>query len=328
MPTDYVLFVHGVKTRDRDEFQQSATQLLTGITQAPGSVERTIKPIFFFWGDQSVEAQARLVAGFESSEQKWKQFWFRDFRTEQILEFVGDAALYLSRHVGSNVVRAFYQQVLAQGLKDSRPERGDRLHLVTHSWGTVILFDILFAGRWEDPRLDEGSTADIRDLVQQIRRAFFGLDPNPDGGLPLASINTLGSPIALFTLLKLTGESSHDLSPSLNELIKNLYDRRNGRPLPWQNFAHPGDPIAYPLEGVITQLLQQGSGKRYVAIEDIIHSDPFPRSLRNLGNLLPFTRQRLLPILSGGDAHSSYWANPMVAEAISSVIQASMESPD
>ncbi|MBW4654337.1 MAG: DDHD family phospholipase [Kaiparowitsia implicata GSE-PSE-MK54-09C] len=327
MPTDYMLFVHGVKTRSKEEFRKSATQLSDGIALGISNPTRTVKPICFFWGDQSKDAQDKLVHGFKHSEEKWNQFWFRDFRTEQILEFVGDAALYLSRHVGSNVVRAFHQQVLQDGLKDASAEAGDRLHLITHSWGTVILFDILFARRWEDERLDQDtSTRDIRQCVQDIRNTFFGLTPNPGRGIPLASIHTMGSPIALFTLLKLTGESSHDLSPRLNELVKNLYDSREGKPLPWRNFAHPGDPIAYPLEGLLPQLLQQGASQDYVQIEDVVQGDRFPNRLRNLGNLLPFTRQRLLPLLSGGDAHGSYWSSAAVAQSIGSVIQASMDS--
>jgi hypothetical protein len=322
MPTDYILFVHGVKTRDKDEFCRLATILLNGIKKSMNNPSRDLKPIFFFWGDQGKNAQARLAEGFRQSEAKWKQFWFRDFRTEQILEFVGDGALYLSRHVGSNVVREFHKQVLKEGLKDANPSQGDRLHFVTHSWGTVILFDILFASRWEDDRLDnDTSTKDIRALIQDIRNALFGLPPVPERGIPLASIHTMGSPLALFTLLTVTGESSNDLSPKLNELIKNLYDLRNNQPLPWRNFAHPGDPLAYPLEGVMPQLLKQGNSDKYVQIEDIINGkgNPF-----NLGNLLPFTRQRLLPLLSGGEAHGSYWENETVAKTIGSVIQQSM----
>lgn len=323
MPTDYILFVHGVKTHDEKEFRRIATLLLAGIQQSIQTSARQIQPIFFFWGNQGIDAQKRLVKGFEQSEAKWKQFWFREFRTEQILEFVGDAALYLSRHVGSNIVREFHRQVLQEGLKNANPAQGDRLHLVTHSWGTVILFDMLFARRWEDEDLkNDASTKDIPDLVNRIRNALFGLPPNPEGGLPLASVHTMGSPIALFTLLTMTGESTHDLSPKLNELVKNLYVQRQGQPLPWRNFAHPGDPIAYPLEGVMPQLLKQGDSDKYVQIEDIVNGKGNPS---NLGNLLPFARQRLLPLLSGGEAHGSYWANEVVAKTIGTVIQQSMQ---
>jgi hypothetical protein len=322
MPTDYILFVHGVKNHDRDGFQRTATTLFNGIKNSISDPSRELKPIVFFWGDQGIPAQERLQQGFEQSPQ-WKQFWFRDFRTEQILEFVGDGTLYLSRHVGSNIVREFHKQVLKEGLKDANPAQGDRLHFVTHSWGTVILFDILFATRWEDERLDkDNSTKEIRALVQEIRNALFGLPPVPDRGIPLASIHTMGSPLALFTMLSVTGESTNDLSPRLNEFVKNLYDQRNGKPLPWRNFAHPGDPIAYPLEGVMPQLLRQTDSDKYIQIADLVNGKGNPM---NLGNLLPFTRQRLLPILSGGDAHGSYWTNELVAKTIGSVIQQSMQ---
>lgn len=317
MPTDYILFVHGVKTRNRSEFERLATILFTRIQASVPNTSRTLKPIFFYWGDQGIDAQNKLVNGFKTSEATWKKFWFRDFRTQQIVEFVGDGALYLSRHIGANVVRQFHQQVLVNGLANANFEQ-DRLHFVTHSWGTVILFDILFASRWDDERLDTAnSTKDVRRLVQAIRNSLFGLPPRPEVGIPLASIHTMGSPLALFSLLTVTGESSNDLSPRLKDFIEALYRDRNNQPLPWRNFAHPGDPIAYPLEGVLAQLMRHDNGTTYVETQDIVSHQ---WNLFNLGDLLPFTRQRLLPLLSGGTAHGSYWENETVARVISSVI--------
>ena len=144
MPTDYILFVHGVKVHDQKEFERLATILLKRIQDSISDKSRVVKPIFFFWGDLNLPAQKELVARLKDSS-KWNDFWFRDFRTEQILEFVGDAALYLSRHVGTQVVQRFQEQALS-ALKGVQPS--DRLHIITHSWGTVILFDILFARRW------------------------------------------------------------------------------------------------------------------------------------------------------------------------------------
>jgi hypothetical protein len=309
MPTDYVLFVHGVKVHDQKEFERLSTILLNRIRDSISDKSRTVKPIFFFWGDLNLAAQRELVGGFKASS-KWKDFWFQDFRTEQILEFVGDAALYLSRHVGTQVVKRFQDQALGvlRGGKTS-----DRLHIITHSWGTVILFDILFARRWEDPTLE----TDIRESVKQLRNILFGIDPNPQSGIPIASIQTMGSPLALFSLLKISGNingaSTHDLTPELTNLLENLYKLRQ-KPIPWRNFAHPGDPFAYPLEGVIPMLLSNST--RYVEIQDVITDQ---------GNILnrPFS-QKLLPLLWGGEAHGSYWDNPLVSKTISEVIRATV----
>ncbi len=311
MATDYLLFVHGVKTRRESEFRDLATTLFNGIKRAVPDRSRVLKPVFFFWGDLNQAPQAALLRGFETSS-KWKDFWFRDFRTEQVLEFVGDAALYLSRHVGSELVKKLRIKMLEE-FKDVQP--GDRLHLVTHSWGTVILFDILFAARWEDEKLDEA----VLTSVQRIRNLLFGIPldaktPIPDGnvykGLPVASIHTMGSPIALFSLISVTGESTHDLTPKLKELLENLYNNSRQKPLPWCNYAHPGDPLAYPLEGVMPLLLDENTA--LVGIRDIITEK---------GNFLvkPFS-QTLAPLLSGGDAHNSYWKNATVAKAIGDVI--------
>lgn len=309
MPTDYVLFVHGVKVHDKKEFERLSNILLNRIRDSISDKSRTVTPIFFFWGDLNLAAQKELVGGLQASS-KWKDFWFQDFRTEQILEFVGDAALYLSRHVGTQVVQKFKDQALGvlRGAKTS-----DRLHIITHSWGTVILFDILFARRWEEPSLE----IEIRESVKQLRNILFGIDPHPESGIPIASIQTMGSPLALFSLLKISGNingvSTHDLTPELTNLLENLYQLRQ-KPIPWRNFAHPGDPFAYPLEGIIPMLLS--NSKRYVEIQDVI---------TDKGNILnrPFN-QKLLPLLWGGEAHGSYWDNPLVSKTISEVIRATV----
>jgi hypothetical protein len=305
MATDYVLFVHGVRHRSRETFIKTSQNLLRAIGESLGDRDRVLKPIYLFWGDLNVEPQNRLRAGLQGSPQ-WRHLWMQTFRTDEVLEFVGDAALYLSRHVGAQVVRRF-QKTALRPIEQGSPD--DRLHLVTHSMGTVVLFDLLFAGRWEDPRLDAyESTHDIRPIIQQIRNSLFGVGRNPEVGLPIASIHTLGSPIALFSLLSVTGESTHDLTPELKKLLQNLYHQRGRRSLPWNNLIHPGDPIAYPLQGVMGQLL--GTAQLYVHTRDILTDKSNP--LLNIG---------LLPILKGGDAHNSYWQNRVVAETIGKAIR-------
>jgi hypothetical protein len=300
MATDYVLFVHGVNNRSRSEFEQTSQGLLAGIRQSLNDSSRTLKPIYLFWGDLNIAPQQKLLKGLEASPQ-WQKLLFRDFRTQEILEFVGDAALYMSRHVGAQVVYRFKETAL-EPLQGAAP--GDRLHLVTHSMGTVILFDLLFAGRWEDPRLDQdSSTRNVRELVSQIRNALFGTGSKPGVGLPIASIHTMGSPIALFSLLSVTGESSHDLTPNLRSLLQNLYHQRGKQSVPWRNFIHPGDPIAYPLQGLMPDLLK--NAQLYVHLQDVITENRNP----------PFTLGRL-PLLWGGDAHGSYWKNRRVAKTI------------
>ncbi|MEM6518939.1 MAG: hypothetical protein AAF892_06745 [Cyanobacteria bacterium P01_D01_bin.71] len=305
MATDYILFVHGVRQRSRDNFIRTSQGLLKTIRDSHLRSDRPIKPIYLFWGDLNVEPQDRLRDGLQASPQ-WPKLWMQQFRSEAVLEFVGDAALYLSRHVGAQVVRRFHQTMQAIA-PPSAP--GDRLHLVTHSMGTVILFDLLFAARWEDPRLDaDVSTQDIRPLIAQIRNTLFGLGSDQDIGIPIASIHTLGSPLAMFSLLSVTGESTHDLTSNLQILLQKLYRQRGLRSLPWYNLIHPGDPIAYPLQGVMAQLL--GTAQLYVHTRDVITERTNP--LINIG---------LFPLLKAEKAHNSYWQNRVTADTIANTMR-------
>jgi hypothetical protein len=317
MATDYILFVHGVNNRSEEAFRQQALQIFERIQAniSPNS-SRTLKPVVLFWGNVSQTSIEVLFKGLNDAP-SWKQFWFQNLRNQQVIPFVGDAALYLSRTVSTQIIQQMTQQALDQmrlsleALQAKSPVQGDfshdRLHLVTHSWGTVILFDILFASRWEDSQLP----AETRQAVQNIRSSFFGVG-NPaiqDRGIPIASIHTMGSPIALFNLINASGGKSFDLTPNLKTLLASLYATTN-KPLPWFNYAHPGDPIAYPLEGIMPLTLDEAI--QYVRIQDIISPTSFWEK--------PLS-QTVIPLLFGGDAHSSYWKTDSVAKTIGGVIQ-------
>ena len=78
----------------------------------------------------------------------------------------------------------------------------------------------------------------------------------------------------------------------------------------WRNYAHPGDPIAYPLEGVIPILL--GGGRECVDVQDIMSPSSWIEGLFG---------QSILPVINGGKAHGSYWTEPKVAQMIGEIIQ-------
>lgn len=305
MAIDYVLFVHGVKQRQPEQFNRTVQGLLQNAQRSIGNNGRTIKPIVVFWGDLNVQPQANLRQGLEASPQ-WRNLWLADFRIKEVVEFAGDAALYLSRHVGAQVVQRF-QQIAAPILQRAQPE--DRLHLVTHSLGSVILFDLLFAARWDDPSLDQdASTRQTRQTVIQLRNTLFGLGQEPKRGIPISSVHTLGSPIALFSLLSVTGDSTHDLTKDLRTMLQTLYHQQGKKALPWYNYLHPGDPIAYPLQGLMPRLM--GNAQLYVHVRDII--------TEHRG--LPITLGRL-PLLWGGDAHSGYWQSSTVVKTLAEVLR-------
>lgn len=141
MATDYILFVHGVNTREVREQPEYAAQLFDRIQKSVSGHKRDVKKVALYWGDVNINAETQLLTTLKSSP-LWEQIWFREFREKQLLQFAGDAALYISRHIGSKVVNKLKTQAL-DALKNHQPDA--RLHLVTHSWGTVILFDVLFA---------------------------------------------------------------------------------------------------------------------------------------------------------------------------------------
>jgi hypothetical protein len=229
--------------------------------------------------------------------------------------------------MGAKVAADVAEQIAK--LKDSTRE--DCLHLVTHSLGTVILFDLLFSSRWDD------EAARGHESVMAIRDAIYGLDPHPRQGLRLGSITTLGSPIGIFSLMDVNqptvdaqsdpskATSTRDITPGLVKLLENLHQALDGNKLPWLNFVHPGDPIASPLEGILPPMID--GEKTYVDIRDRlvpaniaeVFKEPFSEALLEL-IAQPF-RQTVVAILGGGNAHVSYWQSPSVAEGITQLIK-------
>jgi len=312
MSTDYIVFIHGVNVRNEAAYNKQANEMFQNIKASIKDSSRTLKPVIFYWGNVVQDSTNSLLRGLESSPQ-WKDFWFQDLRTTQFLPFVGDAALYLSRTVSKAIVEQLTEQAIKQiglSLEELKhPPEGDRLHLVTHSWGTVVLFDILFSSRWEE----DAVTIETRQLIENMRRGFFGVGTGSEKefGIPLASIHTMGSPIALFNLVNIQGGNSFNLTPKLKELLEKLQEKLN-KPLPWKSYAHPGDPIAYPLKGVIPLFLDLAKDQNIVSVEDVMSPSSW------IGGLFG---KSILPVINGGKAHGSYWAERKVAQMIGNVIQ-------
>jgi hypothetical protein len=320
MPTDYVLFNHGVNTREARPNAQYADALFKLIqqhyNQAPA---RTLKKVALYWGDVNQDQEQLLLKAYRDSS-IWDQLWFRQLRENQFMQFIGDGALYISRLGGSKIADALEMQ-MTTGLQGFDPKE-DRLHIVTHSMGTVILFDMLFTARW-DPDDAPGHAS-----VTAMRKELFGVYPNPAQGIRIGSISTMGSPIGFFSLMnadqsmvnaKDNASSTHDISTGLEQLLDSLYQEL-GRKLPWYNFAHPGDPIAYPLEKLLPQLVD--GRKRYIDVQDIL---THPTTLTDLLSE-PFS-QSLFALLHGGEAHNSYWQSDQVAKMIAQAIDRALQAP-
>ena len=308
MPTDYIMFIHGVNTKDDLINPQYAKGLINLLNQSFGN-SPCVKYISLYWGDIMENPKLELKQKLQQSTPEWSQVWMKDFRENQIMSFAGDAVLYISRHVGYKAVERI-ANVIQKELSNATSE--DRLHFVGHSWGSFILFDIFFAGRWDTdiPGYKE---------IQSIRSLIFGLPPVPENGIRLASIHTMGSPIAFFNLINIAGTnekggSTHNITTQLNLMLENLKSEFNGRKLPWWNYIHPGDLIAYPLAQVGKALINEQNEQSVIIMDKVVQDDWLSLFF------LPLS-QTILPIVHGGDAHQSYWNSKTIAENIIQIIK-------
>jgi hypothetical protein len=323
MPTDYVLFNHGVNTRDSRPQPDYADALFALIQQHYHQVQgRTLKKIALYWGDVNKEQEQKLLDAYQGSS-IWDNLWFQLFRGKQVMQFVGDGALYVSRYGGSRIAEALEKQTI-EGLQ--QPVSGeDRLHIVTHSMGTIILFDMLFSARW-DPDYAPGHAC-----VASMREALFGVSPGPEQGIRISSITTMGSPMGFFSLMDVDQSTedakddkgniicTHDITPRLQKLLASLYQEQ-GKKLPWYNIAHPGDPIAYPIEKLLPQLVDVNS--QYIDVHDIL-----THSISVTDFLTEPLSQSLFALLHGGEAHGSYWHSDEVAKKIAQAIEQALQPP-
>jgi hypothetical protein len=312
-PRDYVLFIHGVNTR-QPTYADELKNLINRATP--------IKPIVIFWGDVSDDEERKLLEGYRKSP-AWDKLWFSNLREREILSFAGDAALYLSRHIGAKVAERIAEQLAP--LKECTIE--DRIHVVSHSWGTVILFDLLFSSRW-----------DQNESVMAIRDATYGVignDADPTRGIRLGSVSTMGSPIGLFSLMDVNPPlvdarndpsepvSTHDITPGLVKLLEYLYVALGERRLPWRNFLHPADPIAGTLSGILLEMVDPTG--TYIEIQDVLV--PLAKLFQNpirpvfLDALSWLFRGGAVSVLDAGNAHGSYWTSPRVVEEITTLIK-------
>jgi hypothetical protein len=318
MGTDYVLFIHGVNVRSED-YAEPLMDLIR--SEIPDS-SLVMLPVFFGQLNEMREWELR-TANVEAPI--WPHLWFTHVRSESLFRFVGDAALYLSRAIGGAIADRVRDTI---ELQITHAQPGDRLHLVAHSLGTVILFDMLFSSRWDNPPDLPGY-----DSVQFLREALYGIagpSGDPCVGIQLSSITTMGSPLGLFKLIDVdttTASSplaSHDITPRLQIMLRYLRARMEGQKLPWRNYLHPGDPIGSPLQVLLPLLLgEEGS---FVDVADILVpsnplemlAEPFPASLSDL--LMGLVGWSDASILDGVNAHRSYWQSHRVAHDIANTI--------
>lgn len=296
-----IIYIHGVNTRKQKYDRHYADELnqLIGLSLAKKNVQLT-NPLPLYWGNVLVQEEQRLFGRMQLCD-AWEHLQLKSFREKQVLQFIADAALYISRMAGKQVVNALHAQIVAdQATSGGGGYQNTVVHLVAHSWGTMILFDLLFAERWNDPSLDE----ETRNKVKYIRNIFFGIDPTPNLGTLVGSINTMGSPIALFSLMNKDGDGSHSISENLSKLISALGKRLKGDQVPWNNFLHPGDLIGWPLQKVLPPMLWEAA----------------PIDIKDIVTEFATVEWEPISVMLAGQAHGSYWSSLLVAEKIAATI--------
>jgi hypothetical protein len=313
---EYLIFIHGVNTREIREQPDYAKPLIERIEQRKTS-EMTLKSVPLYWGDVNRDEEESLLEDLKDSK-AWDKLQFKQFRSKQLLQFVGDAALYISRSVGRKIVDKLIEQ-LNTGLQDFNSET-DHIHLITHSMGTIILFDVLFSSRW-----DAQNVYDYQG-VEQLRQYIF------QGGTPVRSIHTMGSPLGLFSLMTISDTSlpnTHEITPRLRAYLQALCSQLEG-PFPWKNYLHAMDIVATSIETMLPKMLGEPA-KGCLHVEDIVTQESgildklFSRLSANLSlEEVEGEVEEIQLAIFGGSAHSSYWSSPVVASTILETIKTTL----
>lgn len=169
-----------------------------------------------------------------------------------LLLSVGDVLIYLTKPGGEQIRQRLIDKIVAvrEKLVREQPRRQHYVSIVAHSLGSVVAYDVcaLFGTRY-------------RDAV---------------AGLGLSSFFTLGSPLALFTLMQYGGAAPHYAQRGV------FLDRPDGSGQ-WINFYDQQDPIAFPLRDVYPPLIGV-PGRDYVIRDRRVQTGTFHAHLNYFNN--------------------------------------------
>ena len=222
----------------------------------------------------------------------------RDLR-QFMINSVGDLLIYLTFH-GKQQIQSRLKQAILQAYTDQPNASQPTVSVIAHSLGSVVLYDLA---------------------------RYFGSTPEGQaeiGAIQLANVFTMGSPLALFSLLEYqqpthTDQASRSLNaPQIEQTQRSLlndgqsqhrysrpYSKRgivldtpNGR---WLNFYDQQDPIAYKLHNFYQT--DETTGVEPSPITDIA------------------VQTGVL------HAHSGYWTSTDVARAIAAQLKNSIDAP-
>jgi hypothetical protein len=283
-----VFFIHGVATRNA-EYSKQLQSLIRG---AVASRNQPL-PHFCagFWGNVYKQT-GQLWNWIHQDLQELKRshpqvdiqdaFRYQALREDFLSQFFGDALTYFNPERGQAIRDAIADQ-LYQFLKHHPDE--DELHLITHSLGSVILWDVLFSDRFacDDPAYT------IRSLISTSKQK-----------MRLKSITTMGAPILFFNMML-------DIRP---EQVKAFAAKYQPESLRWINIIHASDIVAYPLEASLNAKL----------MPNLVFRDRFIWADANGAEKAArtFGQAHAAMALAVSDAHGSYWNSRGTARLITS----------
>jgi hypothetical protein len=205
-------------------------------------------------------------------------FHYHQRREQLISGFFNDIFNYLNPKQGREVRRLIARQFLTF-LADSPLE--EDLHIVAHSLGSVILWDILFS--------DTFAPSDPAFYIRDVIKGLSG--PGSGRKVKLRTITTLGSPLLFFNRVL-------DIDV---QTLKQFASRYITTPLRWLNVIHASDVFAYPIRASLE-------------LED----SPLFLQDQYLGerNILKKSVGDLTMALGLVTEHSRYWRSTRVARLI------------
>ncbi len=289
-----VFFIHGVATKNADYSKQLQNLLREEFLKRDCPL-----PHFYagFWGNvlkQTGQIWNWIHQDLQNLKKSYPQvnpkdiFRYQEFREDFISEFFGDVLTYFHTAKGLDIRDSIADQ-LYKFLKHHPVDQ--ELHLVTHSLGTVILWDVLFSDRFESD-----------DPAYTIRSLILSNSESDNSQPLLKSITTMGSPILFFNMMI-------DVQPSK---IRDFVEQFHVNPLRWLNILHSSDIIAYPLESAIraTNTPNLFFRDKYIWAD----ANPAERTARTLG------QGQAAMAIAVADAHCSYWNSEGTTRLIASNI--------
>ena len=281
-----IFFIHGVSTRNA----QYSSLLEKGLEKRFDRI-----PSFHssFWGN--VYAETSKLWNSVNQDLKTldpEQFQHKDFRQGYFSLFIGDAFTYLNSNRGARIRR-----IIADQLKDfiAHNPHEKELHLIAHSLGTVILWDILFSNQFEPD-----------DAAFEIREILKGSTYNTLGNqITLKSITTMGSPIPFFNIM--LGITSKQ--------INSLSEQYFSDSITWLNIINASDILAYPIKPIFNEINSSLKFKDYFIVNP---GNPVQSILKKFENnfLIEDIIKNAQVVVSAASAHRSYWEDPTVADVI------------